>query len=81
MGIFDKIKDEAEKLMQKDPDAAKQAQQAGQDAMHNPDNLGQDMKAAQNTVKQQGGSQDPNMDPGQAGDQATMNPDMEQGLS
>jgi len=58
MGIFDKIKDEAEKLRQKNPDAAEQAKQAGQDAVHDPGNLGQDMKAAQDTVRPQGGAAD-----------------------
>jgi hypothetical protein len=84
MGIFDKIKEEAEKLMQKDPDAAQQAKQAGQDAMHNRGDLGQDMKSAQNTIKQQGGSQDPDTDPGQTGDTVDHNMDqnnMDQGQS
>jgi hypothetical protein len=62
MGIFDKIKEEAEKLTHKDPDAAQQAEQMGQDAMHNRDNLGEDMKAAQDTIKQQGGAQDQGME-------------------
>jgi hypothetical protein len=30
--------------------------------MHNRDNLGQDMKAAQDTIKQQGGAQDQGME-------------------
>jgi hypothetical protein len=62
MGIFDKIKEEAEKLTQKNPDAAQQAEQMGQDAVHDPGNLGQDMKTAQDTIKQQGGGQDQSMD-------------------
>jgi hypothetical protein len=58
MGIFDKIKDEAEKLMQKNPDAAQQAEQTGQDAAHDPGNPGQDMKAAQDMIRPQGGAGD-----------------------
>jgi hypothetical protein len=72
MGIFDKIKEEAEKLTQKHPDAAQQAEQMGQDAVHDPGNLGQDMKAAQETVKQQqGGGQDQSMEAGAVQDPNT----------
>ena len=78
MGLFDKIKDEAEKLMQHKPDAAQteQAKQAAQDAMHNPGNLGNDMDAAKDMIRQQGGDQDTNMD-ASAGD--TMDRDQGQG--
>lgn len=64
MSLFDKIKDEAEKLMQRKPDAAQteQAKQAAQDAVHNPGNAGQDMDAAKDIIRQQGGDQDMNAD-------------------
>jgi hypothetical protein len=58
MGLFDKIKDEAQKLTRHNPDAAKQAEQAGQEVMHDPGNIGQDTDAAKDMIRQQGGEQD-----------------------
>jgi hypothetical protein len=57
MGIFDKIKEEAEKLTQHKSGDTQPANEAGQD-MQNPGDVRQDMQTAQSTIKPQGSPQD-----------------------
>jgi hypothetical protein len=62
MGLFDKIKDEAEKLTHRHQ-GAEQSGQASQDAGQDPGNPSADMDAAKDMIREQGsGDHDMNMD-------------------
>jgi hypothetical protein len=58
MGILDKIKDEAEKLMQRQP--GDNVEPTG--GSMREETPADDMQTAQNTVRPQGGAPDPDMD-------------------
>jgi hypothetical protein len=67
MGIFDKIKEEAEKLTQHNSGDTQQAAETGQDMQNqgqqdmdtqNPGDVRQDMQTAQSTIRPQGSPQD-----------------------
>ena len=88
MGIFDKIKDEAEKLMQRQP--GDNVERTG--GYMREETPADDMRTAQDTVKPQGGapapdmdqagSMDSNQDTGMSQDtEMSQNPDMTQDAS
>ncbi len=68
MGILDKIKDEAEKLMQRKP--GENAERAG--GHRGEETPADDMQTAQNTIRPQGGAPEPDMDQGTGMSQDTV---------